>query len=342
MAKRSNWHWNASRRAASAIDQAGHVFPCCQLQVGAATPTRRAPSMSVHDRQFYARAQAELIADAYRDLFGPIGEPLRAYWDLDRQRDWGCLTSDFGVAVYEQYEEASRRALEVERTVAEPIARGVALRDVTRKTGVGLSLGICPWTDHGLFQTYARNRQSRQLTIILGHDWYPIVPQRSTRPHPVDVPLWRNDGLHDCSRYLAAGAVPPVVARRDELLLFLNLKPDYRPPNSRSTGKFEPYDRCVEGFSALLEGLATRYRVKVVSWGGPVWHLLATQMLGMRRPPGVCVRSRDSAAHGQLLELHCGQTSIPYLPLAHPCDTRNFNAQHAVYARTGFAKMGLN
>ena len=53
-------------------------------------------------REFYTRDEVNLIQDAYRHLFGNIGPELRQYWDLDRQRDWACLTSDFRNATFEQ------------------------------------------------------------------------------------------------------------------------------------------------------------------------------------------------------------------------------------------------
>jgi hypothetical protein len=80
------------------------------------------------------------------------------------------LATDFEIATFEQYNEASRRSIEIEATMPYPVQRGMALREVTRLTGVGLSLGVCPWTDHGLFQTYERNKHKGRLTIILAHD----------------------------------------------------------------------------------------------------------------------------------------------------------------------------
>ncbi|MGT2455477.1 hypothetical protein ACU4GI_20495 [Cupriavidus basilensis] len=295
----------------------------------------------MHERTFYTRDQVELITDAYKHIVGPISSELREYWDIDRNRDWGCLTTDYERATFEQYEEASKRAIEVEASIADPVERGHALREITRATGVGLSLGVCPWTDHGLFQTYEQNRDKGRLTIVLGHDWYPIVPRRAKKPHPVDVPLSRFEGLRGLTKYINVGAVPSTILDGSELLLFLNFKPDFRPPNSPSTGRFEPYDRCAEGFGALVEAVSRQFKVQVISWGGDVWKLIGKQMLGVRAPPGVCVRTRQIENFGRPLELQCGQVVVPYLPLAHPCDKRNFNANHAEHAHEGFLRMGL-
>lgn len=290
---------------------------------------------------FYTPDEFKLIGEAYRHLFGAIGPELRAYWDLDRKRPWGCLTTDFERATYGQHEEATRRALEIERTVFDPLLRGRALRDVTRQTGVGLSLGICPWTDHGLLQTYARNQHKRRLTIILGHDWYPIVPEREHKMHPVDAPLRRSGGLHDLKAYINRGAVPAAIMDKSELLLFLNFHPDFRPPNTPVEGPFNPYDRSAEGFGAVLQAVTREFKVQVISWSGPVWNALSKRFINQRKPDGVCVRVRNAANFGRPLELHIGRVAIPYLPLAHPCKQYNFCSHHAAHAHEGFLKMGL-
>lgn len=301
---------------------------------------------TVYSRELYTRDQVTMITGAYKRIFGPIGAELREYWDLDRKRDWGCLTTDFHNATFEQYERASRRAIEIEATILDPMERGKALRKVTKDERVGLSLGVCPWTDHGLFQTYEENKHNSQLTIILGQDWYPIVPE-GRKPHPVDVPLCRRivgredlAGLLVSKKYIRVGAVPAKIMEGKELLLFLNFKPDFRPPNTPVTGRFDPYPRCTEGFNALIEAVSRNFKVQVISWGAPVWKVLRDQVVGMKERLGVCQNAKKNA--GSLLELQCGrQLTVPYLPLAHPCDPRNFNRDHAKHAYEGFLKMGL-
>lgn len=301
--------------------------------------------MTNYKREFYTRDQVKMITDAYQHIFGPIGSELREYWDLDRKRPWGCLTTDFHNATFEQYEEASGRAEEIEATVIDPRERGEALRQVTKDVGVGLSLGVCPWTDHGLFQTYENNKRSGRLTIILGHDWYPIVPKQAAgkKPHPVDVPLtrcikgWEDmAGLLVSKKYARVGAVPAKMTEGKELLLFLNFKPDFRPPNTDVTGRFDPYPRCVEGFNALVEAVSRNFEVYVISWGAPVWEALRDRVCGMQERLGVLGNAKKN--NGVLLDLKCGQRNVPYLPMAHPCYPKNFNRAHA---HQGFIKMGL-
>ena len=308
--------------------------------------------MNDHPRKFYTRDQVKQITGAYQHIFGSITPELRSYWDLDRNREWGCLTTDFQNATFEQYQEASRRTLEIEanlnrlarehadqaRMEAARKEAGRALRNVTQQTGVGLSLGVCPWTDHGLFETYERNQHKKRLTIILGHDWYPIVPNKQ---HPVDVPLSRGDGgLHRAVKYIQVEAVPKSIIEKSELLLFLNLKPDFRPPIARVTGAFNPYPRCVEGFSALVEAVSRNFKVQVISWGAPVWELLREKVDSTPVHLGVSENAKKQS--GSLQELKCGKTSVPYLPLVHPCWAPNFKeARHFSHVLEGYRQMGL-
>lgn len=300
--------------------------------------------MNNHARQFYTRDQVKVIIDAYRHIFGPIGNELREYWDLDRKRDWGCLTTDFHKSTFEKYDEASRRAIKAEEKFGDPKELGFALRKITQETGVGLSIGVCPWTDHGLFQTYEQNKHKGQLTIILGHDWYPIVPKPlpEKEPHPVDMPLCCDQGLHTCKKYITAGAVPRAIVEKSELLLFLNFNPDFRKPNDPVAGRFDPstYRRCAEGFNALVEAVARNFKVQIISWGAPVWESLREQVKDTNEALGVMQNAKKRS--GCILELRCGKQSVPYLPLAHPCYASNFKKScHAAHVQKGFVKLGL-
>jgi hypothetical protein len=294
----------------------------------------------------FTRDDVKKIADAYKDIFGDIGPELREYWDLDRKREWGCLTTDFQFATFEQFDEATRRAIEIEDGELGPIELGEALRDVTRNTGVGLSLGACPWTDYGLFQTYDQNKHTRRLTIILGHDWYPIVPSRAKNRHPVDAPLRINDeGVIGATKYINVGAVPLKIVNKSELLVFLNFVPDFRPPETLTTGGIpfpkELYDACLVGFNALIAAISRNFEVKIISWGKPVWEMLRTQVPGMQKPLGVCAIPKMKEWFGRPFELCCSGQIITYLALPHPCDRRNFERLHREHAHKCFEIMGL-
>lgn len=101
---------------------------------------------------FYSESETNKLLAAYRHLFGPITSELRTYWDLDRKRDWGCLTTDYEKASYERLLEASKRAVHVERTIAETQARGTALYDITRDLRVGLSVAAA---SSGVYEMFA-------------------------------------------------------------------------------------------------------------------------------------------------------------------------------------------
>lgn len=76
----------------------------------------------------FTRDDVKGITDAYKDIFGNIGPELREYWDLNRKREWGCLTTDFQSATFEQFEEATRRAEKIEARERESWRRSNAER----------------------------------------------------------------------------------------------------------------------------------------------------------------------------------------------------------------------
>jgi hypothetical protein len=295
-----------------------------------------------HPDDFYSESETNRLLAAYRHVFGPITSELRSYWDLDRKREWGCLTTDYEKASYAQLLKASKEAVYVERNITHTDARGKALRAITQSLGVGLSIGVCPWTDHGLHLTYDENHAGQRATIILGHDWYPIVPARAKTMHPVDVPLRRGLGLHGVKKYINIGAVPRAIYDRRELLLFMNLKPDFRAPGAKSVGPFNPPGLdSLRGFEAVVRGLMRNRDVRVISYGSPAWEVLRDRVDGLKKRQGILAHAISPDFKGTPLNLRLGGFTIKYLPLAHPCDRRNFNPEHAAHAARGFDGLGL-
>lgn len=174
------------------------------------------------------------------------------------------------------------------------------------------------------------------------------MPKRAKRAHPVEAPLLRYVGLSGNRKYQAHGGVPKAVVDRSELAIFLNFVPDFRPPLAPTTGPFKaPYSRNKEGFMAVLQAIARRFaEVNLVTYGVPSWRALRTEVRGLPQPLALLAHARSKQGRGRLLELSMrltngGQAQIKYLPLAHPSDKRNFNAEHAEHAHIGFIAMGL-
>ena len=199
----------------------------------------------VLNRPPYDRNQVDQILDAYRTLFPSTGGELSRYWDGNRLREWSYVTTDLHSATYDKLADLHARTLNIDADKTLGIhEKGEALRKASRESGVGFSLGICPWTDNLLYETYAPEKD--RLIILLGHDWYPIVP--IDRPNS-DLPLGV-EGLHRVPEYKTA-APQLVFTNQSPVVLFLNLYPDYRPPGARTTGPFPngsySYADCLRG-----------------------------------------------------------------------------------------------
>jgi hypothetical protein len=300
------------------------------------------PSMTT-PRSLFSRSQVEVLQAAYRDIFPELTPAMREYWDLDRKRAWCSLPSDFHRASFEHYEEATRRALEIERTVTDGLLKGHALHQITLDLGVGLSIGPGPWSDICLHETYERNIHKRRATVLVMSDCYPIAPSRSKNAHPVEAPLRYDRGIWGVEKYKRNGGMPKAIELKDELLVFLNYIPDYRPPLEPTTCSFKtPYGHNKSGFMAVLHALLVRFDdVKLITYGRKSWEDLRIDVVDLPEPLSITGHAKSAHGRGKLLTLPIGQHRVPYLPLAHPTDARNFTTEHAEHAHLGFLALGL-
>lgn len=231
----------------------------------------------------YSEGEAQALLGLYQSLFpagGAHWKGLKDYWDFSRVRPWSCLTTNFNDVTMDQVlalDGARRRW----RPSGDLQKQGEDLSAMASTSGCGFSLGISPWTDSVLHSTVTQDTTS--LVALIGHDWYPIVPKRGpieARP-PLDIfrlldstdPRWKGyaDGLPSVEEFKQAGVG----------LLFLNLVPDFRPPNTSSEGAFPfhattfDYSACVTGLLTTLESAHDHLPIRgVVTWGKPAWEAL--------------------------------------------------------------------
>jgi len=292
----------------------------------------------------YSEVDVQRILTAYREVFPEINEGLRKYWDLDRARPWAYLTTDFHRASYDALAELSERTEQINRDIEDVTLKANALVAASRTLGVGFSIGISPWTDHGLFSTYASHKT--KATVVLAHDWYPIVVKKS---HERDQPLFAQGlaTLGPPARANYHSAVPPelLTGGGDRVLLFLNLYPHYRPPGADVMGQLteEEYRGCREGFLGVLEATLRRFDdVDVISWGRYTWN----QLRKLLPPDPVRVKLSDNWGSGAVRRLHSipvGRHKVRYLPLAHPSHSGNFRTKgetgHLKYLEFGLSQL---
>lgn len=324
------------------------------------------------DYREYRDDEVMTILAAYRDIFGQqLSDTLVDYWDLhpSRRRPWSHLTTDFRHVTLDQLKRVQSEAAADDvrfRTGyhsaladgglhAYCIAHGRVMAERaekrSRQAGIALghSIGICPWSDHGLLTTW--NSSKKQAIIIAGHDWYPIVPANNDGPHPLDAPLFQR-GLHTLvgrsgrqfERYV--NGAPSAVYEENAVMVFLNLVPDFRPPATPVQGKWlkdhRPY---LPGFTAAVEAVARRYgpdNVTLISWGADLWEAVRPLIPEYRRTGVMAMAKR---AQGEPFKFAAGQYVVPYLPLAHPSFDSNFkNSQrwrHFQHVVAGYGRLGL-
>ena len=309
----------------------------------------------VTQRRTYSAIEVERIRTAYRQIFPKLNDSLAAYWDLGsaRKRDWSFLTTNFHEVDYEGMRSlhadvealqsryfsahAGKAGQELKKLCEDT---GAALRDLAEKHQSGLSIGICPWTDHGLLQTYSPEK--KRVTIIVAHDWYPVVPLRR---HPFDSPLWVS-GLHALEerktmRYVEGA--PGSIYDGSSVFLFVNLVPDYRPPGADVVGKLKNYDPWRVGFTAMVEALSERFDdMQVISWGSPVWTQLRKQVSSNGSGLDVMAYAKSDSHQGKYVIFEAGKVKVPYLPLAHPSFSPNYrNKEHWKHVVGGYQALGL-
>jgi hypothetical protein len=291
----------------------------------------------MNNEQIYTPKRVAEIQRAYQSIFPTIAPELADYWGLERQRPWSCLTTNFHDATFAKLESLHQRARDIDRMGLSFDARGRALRDASLTLGVGYSIGISPWTDNLLERTYSDDKDS--AVILLGHDWYPIVPDE----RPSGTPLMANDSLHGVERYWSGA--PETVLEGGTVGLFVNLYPDYRPPGDPKCGSLRKYGysyaQCLAGLDAMMVAVRKRFsKVQLVSWGSNVWGALSPRVHAVRSD--ILLSEHIQEAPGSVMTLELGGQSVPYLPLMHPGHWGNFGRPyHLRHVKAGYAAMGL-
>jgi len=290
----------------------------------------------MRNEDIYTPQRVPRMQHAYQSIFPKITPELADYWGFARERPWSCLTTNFHEASFAELESLHWKAREIDRKGLGLDAKGKALREAALALGVGYSIGISPWTDNLLERTYADDKES--VVILLGHDWYPIVPEE----RPAGTPLMATDSLHGVERYWPGA---PEVLEGRTVGLFVNLYPDYRPPGDPKCGSLRKYGysyaQCLNGLDAMVTEVKKRFsHVQLVSWGSNVWSALLPRVRTARAD--ILLSEHVRAAPGNILDIELGGQTVPYLPLMHPGHWGNFGRVfHLRHVKAGYAAMAL-
>lgn len=221
----------------------------------------------------YTSSEVQQLLNAYRTVIPTLNPIILDYLDLGtlRQRKWSCLTTNFHAATLDKirlFDEAVRQE-DIAKISVQQL--GQHLRKLSYDFGVGYSLGICPWTDYLLHKTFRADLN--KVVIILGHDWYPIVPTNLNVWDSVYPPLRKCPvtGNYDL-------AIPASIKNGEFILFFMNLYPDFREPFAEKTGplgSIDFYKPFVAGFESVCDTIAENYKIEaLLIWGKDVWESL--------------------------------------------------------------------
>lgn len=270
----------------------------------------------------YSKADVEFIFHAYRHIFGDADEAVFDYLGFRPRRAWSHLTTDFRSASYEQCLELHLYSESLHTRGLPPSEEAELLKKKCSEVGAGYSLGICPWTDNLLFESFRTEKSD--IVMVIGHDWYPIAAGRLAESGLYVA------GLHHTPKYQRWCPEAFFDAADGPVVLFMNLYPDFRPPGSKKTGPLPAvrelsYSDCVKGITAAIRAVEKRYQsVKLVSWGVPAWSALVEYVTAGVIAKGL--KQQASRGTGQPLTLF----GLEYLPLAHPSFASNQNKAHLV------------
>lgn len=284
----------------------------------------------------YVEEEVAKILEAYRALFPKNNIKkyrLDEFWDFGpqhRAHTWSCLTTNFLVANFNDFNHLHEMWQGVNRNgTPDEIAK--QLRGMSNQTHVGYSIGLSPWTDRLLLDTFCREK-TKKIFIILGHDWYPIVSkEKPQKIYIAETPL----EVHvEEKRYL--DFVPNRARprhRTETAVLFLNFYPHFRPPSEDKEGRLKAkwmencsYSKCRTALIDICRViLESEFQiVGVLSWSSPVWSELRNSV----QPVVEGDVKEVSLGQFDQLNLTVDGTRIPYYPFPHPCRAGNFGAGH--------------
>jgi hypothetical protein len=276
----------------------------------------------------YTVSQINHILNAYKSLFPSTEGELASYWDYGRTRPWSCITTDFHRVSIETIQAFDAAVRQIGDTGLSHQILGQRFKGISRQYNVGYSLGISPWTDDLLLRTFSE--RTKFVVIILGHDWYPIVVNAKGKLVVPTPPLQQCSILDDP---VYSDAIPNSLCKvEDCAVLFMNLYPDFRPPDSDITGALDNYRKWIKGLEAVCKSISQQYcLVCAISWGEHVWKAVRSHLSIEWQQLGIMAAANRQYKHeqGKPLDLHLGGIRIPYYAFAHPSFGTNFkNESH--------------
>ncbi|MFI5251441.1 MAG: hypothetical protein ACHQQQ_03320 [Bacteroidota bacterium] len=301
----------------------------------------------------YEEWEIDKIITAYRDVFNVYdpesGEVLKKYyWEntkFEGNNQWELLTSDFTVERNDfkknllQFDKSYREFLKnnskifstlCPKKIGEKLLELFPTNSSTSK--IGFSIGICPKTDDLLLESYKPHEPEREIIIVLGHNWYPIVTKNKELPFP---PL-TGESVFECTRnYKKYGRYFDQRLLDKFVVLYLNLYPHFLPPGDPTTGAVSApvLEKYLCHFENLCRIIQKRRNIQgIITWGAPVYEQIRTLFIPEIKSKymikGVTKAATESRVKiDQFLLAKIGGEILKVYPHVHPCHQGNFRTK---------------
>lgn len=266
----------------------------------------------------YTIPEAQHILGAYRTVFSDHSLSVSVYLDIgpQRQREWSCLTTNFYDVTLDAIEQFDRAVRNANINEMPKNDLGQYFRQLSIEHNIGYSLGISPWTDYLLHKSFTP--ELKKIVIILGHDWYPLIPENLQIWDSINPPLRQCPitGSYD-------EAIPNLFKNGEFILFFMNLFPDFREPFASKTGSLgnaDFYKPFVEGFEAVCDAIAENYEIAaLIVWGSDVWTALKSKIASDWQQRGFIETIKyQHQCHNNGIPITLGEGTYKAFPLPHP------------------------
>lgn len=304
------------------------------------------------DKIHYSVEDVDFILEAYKYIFRGIDKKtdLLEFFDIfnQRKKTWSFLTSNFLVNEYSDYKTFHDNFYNKWDSLDKFIENGKNQLDsyeiISKKIKflggskiVGTSIGLNPKTDDLLLRTFKNGK--KDIIIIMAHDYHPIVTKDQNEK--INDPF-ENSPLVGCSMFENSASQYEKYGKLFEkcnieeipIILYFNLYPFYREPNSSATGKFNlecSYEECVNSYIKLFQLILENgfYIKGIITWGTyPAFSFKKEEKINLKNSSQnidkkefnrlrdfICKMKEND--HNQF-EIEVDNNKIPFYPLYHP------------------------
>jgi hypothetical protein len=271
------------------------------------------------------------IVNAYKYLLPEPDEDLRRYLGLSErerphQKSLPYLTTDFHNFNLDEFKEFNFSVSELRKRNLNDIELQNELKKLiiyAFHSRYGISLGLNQYNDDLLLRCFKPRRKS---IIYIAHDWYPLIYRKIIFNTPLE-----KVSMFEAPNLKYGKKIPLEEISKKYNILFFNLVPDFRLPNSAQIGKFledDSYKDCTINLLKMIDRIASRSDLGVaalITWGKIAMYYLKGFEDYYKNI------YRDLRNDIDFYTLKVGSREIPFFPAVHPSAPAAFSKHRHYY-----------